>query len=192
MSGNRLGFLVCVLVACVVLLGLQRLVHSDDEQRNYEIFTEMAYSQASEAFTPNRWFADGKTLQPLVAGVVPRGRVPFPYGEGAEEAARAGRELVSPIDPEDRAARDEGAELYRIYCVICHDARGGGEGSVVRRGMLPPPSLHAVRATQMGDGEMFHVLTRGQGNMASYAAQLEPSERWAVVRYVRHLQEEGP
>ena len=55
--------------------------------------------------------------------------------------------------------------------------------------MLPPPFLTAARATQMADGEMFHILTYGQGNMASYAAQLTREERWMVIRHVRSLQE---
>ena len=59
-----------------------------------------------------------------------------------------------------------------MYCSVCHDSRGDGQGPVVSRGMLPPPSLKASRALTLSDGELFHVLTYGQGNMASYAAQL--------------------
>ncbi len=36
---------------------------------------------------------------------------------------------------------------------------------------------------------MFHILTYGQGKMASYAAQLSEDERWKVIRHVRSLQE---
>jgi hypothetical protein len=42
----------------------------------------------------------------------------------------------------------------------------------------------------MADGEMFHILTYGQGNMASYASQLTREERWKVIVHVRRLQEE--
>jgi mono/diheme cytochrome c family protein len=185
-------FLGWTAALCVGLVALQAALRPDPEVRHLEIFTEMAYSYASEAFTPNAWFADGQTQQPLVAGVVPRGPRPFPYGTGAEEAQRAGAELANPLDVQDAAVLRQGGELYRIYCLTCHDARGSGEGPVVFRGMLPPPSLHADRARLMADGEMFHVLTRGQGNMASYAAQLSPTERWAVIAHVRGLQEEGP
>ncbi len=180
------------LAVCLVLAALSGLTRPDPARRNLEVFTEMAYSRAYESFTPNPWFADGKTLQPLQEGVVPRGARPFPYGDGPEEAERAGRELASPVDPADRDALAAGAELYRVFCVVCHDARGRGEGPVVLRGFPPPPSLHADRARGMPDGTMFHLLTRGQGNMASYAAQLSPDERWQVVAHVRSLQQEGP
>jgi mono/diheme cytochrome c family protein len=192
MMSSRVVFIVWTAGICVGLIALQALLRPDTEVRHFEIFTEMAYSHASEPFTPNPYFADGKTQQPLVAGVVPRGLKPFPYGIGPEEAKRAGEELFNPINPADTAAPTVGAELYRVYCLMCHDARGNGEGPVVYRGMLPPPSLHADRAKQMADGEMFHILTRGQGNMASYAAQLSRAERWKVIQHVRRLQEEGP
>ena len=40
----------------------------------------------------------------------------------------------------------------------------------------------------MPDGQMFHVLTFGQGNMAAYAAQVERDDRWRVIAYIRQLQ----
>ncbi len=196
MNKSYAVFLGWTAAICVALVGLQAALRPDPEVRHLEIFTEMAYSHAAESFTPNPWFADGKTQQALVAGVVPRGMLPFRYGTGPDEAKRAGVELVSPLatanEADAQAAAREGKDLYRIYCLVCHDARGNGEGPVVFRGMLPPPSLHADRARLMADGEMFHILTRGQGNMASYAAQLSRSERWAVIAHVRRLQEEGP
>ena len=83
-------------------------------------------------------------------------------------------------------------ESSRGYCVICHDARGTGQGKAVLRGMLPPPNLHAARATGIADGELFHIITRGQGNMDSYAVALSEHERWLVIGWVRQLQQEGP
>jgi len=192
MFGSRIAFALSAVSCLAVLAVAWTLSRPDPSRRNFEVFTEMAYSRAYESFSPNSNFADGKTIQPLVAGVVPRKAAPFPYGDGPEEAARAGDELLDPLPPPDRASAAAGAELYRIYCVVCHDARGGGRGPVTSRGMLPPPSLHAARATTIKDGEMFHVLTRGQGNMSSYAAELSVAERWQVIRHVRRLQEEGP
>jgi mono/diheme cytochrome c family protein len=192
MSEERGLLLGWVVALGVILWGLATLTRAEPGVRNHEIFTEMAYSLAYEAYTPNPFLEDGKTMQPLVPGVVPRGTAPFPFGDGQEEATRAGSELHDPLPADDPAVATRGAELYRVYCLVCHDARGNGRGPVVLRGMLPPPSLHADRATQMADGSIFHVITRGQGNMASYASQLSPEERWAVVRHLRRLQQEGP
>ncbi|MHC5210700.1 MAG: c-type cytochrome [Planctomycetota bacterium] len=192
MSARNLGFLVVCALLLGVLLGLQVLTRPDPTQRNHEIFTEMAYGQGYDAWEPNAHFADGRTVQPLVAGVVPRGRLPFPYGDGPEEATRAGAELVNPVPADDPLIEELGSELFRINCVICHDARGTGQGKAVLRGMLPPPNLHAARATGIADGELFHIITRGQGNMDSYAVALSEHERWLVIGWVRQLQQEGP
>jgi len=189
-SGAR-GYLIVAAVISAVVLFLNSFLRPDYSQRNSEIFTEMVYSRAYESFSPSPFLPGGVTQQPVAEGVVVRGQSPLYFGPGTEEAQRAGRELLNPIAGDDSAALANGAELYITYCVICHDAGGNGKGTVVMRGMLPPPSLHAVRAKDMADGEMFHILTHGQANMASYAAQLSPTERWQVVRYVRKLQEEN-
>lgn len=56
------------------------------------------------------------------------------------------------------------------------------------RGFPPPPSLFAENAVKMKDGQMFHVLSFGQANMASYASQISREDRWKVILYVRSLQ----
>ncbi len=185
-------FLVVALICMLLLAGLALAVRPNPGKRNYEIFTEMAYSKAGESYAPSSVFPDGRTIQPLVEGVVPRGSLPFPYGNGPDEAKRAGDELKNPIAADNPQIQKLGAELYRIGCVVCHDAKGTGKGTVTLRGMLTPPSLHGGRALQIADGEIFHILTRGQGNMASYAAEFSEYERWLLVSYIRQLQKEGP
>lgn len=192
MKAERSRFLAGLLVLGVALWLVDRWSRTDPGQRNFEVFTEMAYSKAYESFTPNPFFADGLTNQLLVPGVVIRGSRLFPFGDGPEEAQRAGELLRDPLPADAPGLLAEGAELFRIYCLVCHDVRGNGLGPAVQRGVLPPPSLHAARARELPDGALFHVLTRGQGNMASYAAQLSPRERWAVIRHLRRLQQEGP
>ena len=190
--GTRSAFLTAAVVVLALVAAAGSLLKADPGRRNLNIFTEMVVSRAAEAFSTSAAFTDGKTLQALPPGVVARGVPRFAYGDGPEEAARAGRELANPL-PADAATLTRGAELFRVYCLPCHDARGGGQGPVVLRGMTPPPSLHGTRATGAADGELFHVLTRGQGtNMASYVAQLSPTERWQVIHHIRALQKEGP
>jgi hypothetical protein len=52
--------------------------------------------------------------------------------------------------------------------------------------LRPPPNLHKLR--NPAPGHVFQVVTEGYGLMASYAAELTPQERWAVVAYLRALQ----
>jgi hypothetical protein len=55
----------------------------------------------------------------------------------------------------------------------------------------PPPSFLAEKTLKMKDGQMFHVVTYGQGNMAAYAGQVPPEDRWAVILHLRQLQKLG-
>ena len=48
---------------------------------------------------------------------------------------------------------------------------------------------YGYSSVSMADGRMYHVITFGQGNMASYAAQLSPSERWQAILHIRTLQQ---
>jgi hypothetical protein len=54
--------------------------------------------------------------------------------------------------------------------------------------LRPPPSLIEQRYIEKPAGYIFEVATKGFGLMASYAAELDVKERWAVVAYIRALQ----
>ena len=188
MIASSKGFLAGVAGCFLALLVLGAVLRSNPHERNYEAFTEMVYSRANESFSPSTSLPNGMTQQGLVEGVVVRGSLPFRFGDGPEEALRAGRELTNPFE-DDAQTLARGAEVFGVFCVVCHAADGSGSGPVVQRGMLPPPSLQGARSKQMQDGEMFHILTRGQGNMAAYASQIARDDRWRVIRHVRSLQE---
>ena len=129
----------------------------------------------------------GTTLQKPPVGTVPFGFIPFEYGADSAEAIRAGLELVSPLKNTD-ADRLEGKSVYETFCQICHGVTGVGDGPII--GRFPnPPSLLAERASSMPDGQMYHILTVGQGLMPPYAVQVTPTERWQAVLHVRLLQQ---
>ena len=44
----------------------------------------------------------------------------------------------------------------------------------------------------MKDGQLFHILTYGQGSMADFAGQLSPEQRWDAINFVRTMQAGGP
>jgi len=129
---------------------------------------------------------DGKTLQAPVPGTVSRSFEPFDYAATPEDAARAGRELVSPLamTPENLARGDQ---VFHTVCYVCHGDAGRGDGPVVPR-FPQPPSLVAGHARGLPDGQIFHIITRGQGLMPSHAAQVQPADRWRVIQYIRSLQ----
>lgn len=86
---------------------------------------------------------------------------------------------------------DRGQERYNIFCSMCHGATGAGDGMIVRRGYRRPPSYHEDRLREERVGHFFDVITNGWGTMPSYANQIPPADRWAIVAYIRALQVSG-
>jgi mono/diheme cytochrome c family protein len=84
---------------------------------------------------------------------------------------------------------ERGRERFNVFCAVCHDARGTGDGIVVQRGYTKPPTYHDERLRSAPDGYFFDVITHGYGSMPDYAPQVPVADRWAIVAYVRVLQQ---
>ena len=59
---------------------------------------------------------------------------------------------------------------------------------IVRRGYKQPNSFHDQRLRDTQPGYFVNVMTNGFGQMASYAAQIRPADRWAIAAYIQALQ----
>ena len=171
------------LVPLLALAALSAGCGDSTRKRAFEYMPDMARDPAYKAFAPNPVTRDGLTLQSPVAGTIPRGYLPFHYGPGEEEAARAGRDLRNAYHPTPQTLQ-EGRALYQTYCLVCHGKTGKGDGPVAEK--IPhPPSYTSDRVMQFPPGRLFHVITLGSGKMRPYAAQLSADERWKIVTYVR-------
>jgi mono/diheme cytochrome c family protein len=186
--GGRLVLLLLALIL-VSLIGVQWFIQPDPNQRNYEIFPNMVESVAYEPQRPALILEDGSTLDTtLPEGSVARGHLPIGFEATPEGALLAGQMLTNPIDYDDGEALLRGAFVFNAFCMVCHGPEGLGDGPVTKRGVPPPPSLLLEHAVKMTDGQMYHVLTLGQVNMASYASQVTQEDRWKAIRYIRKLQ----
>lgn len=180
---------IVALVVPLLFLGLPYL----------EIFNDMAVQPKAKAQGHYGWFSDQIIMveRAPVAGTVPANVSAEAYEyvvteKDEEKAAKlAGETLVNPIgDPKPaRADMEAGREIYHTVCITCHGERAEGNGPIVGPDWFPaPPSLHTPQARAYPDGRIWHVITRGQNKMPSYADMLTPTERWQVVHYVRALQ----
>ncbi len=59
---------------------------------------------------------------------------------------------------------------------------------IVQRGFPQPPSYHIQRLREAPVGHFFEVMTDGFGAMYSYAARVDPADRWRIAAYIRALQ----
>jgi cytochrome c len=137
-------------------------------------------------YEPTNFFGDGRSERPPVPGTVARGHL------REDELLYTGKENGAMTDKFPfaitRADLERGRERYNIYCTPCHDYVGSGHGMIVQRGFPSPPSFHTDRLRNAPAGHFFDVITNGLGSMYSYAARVEPEDRWRIAAYIRALQ----
>lgn len=140
-----------------------------------------------EPLEASELFADGAASRTPVEGTVARGllREDTRLYRGMEADGSFVATIPLPLTPELVA---RGRQRFEIYCSPCHGRTGDGQGMVVSRGFKQPESLHAERLHQTQDGYFYDVISNGFGQMSSYASQVKPEDRWAIVSYVRALQ----
>ncbi len=154
-----------------------------------EVFPDMDRQAHYLPEGESRFFADGRADRPLPPGVVARGHLD--ENVAVYQGKTTNGAWVQGIPAEltvDARFMQRGRERYQIYCAPCHGALGDGNGITKLYGMGATPTYHDDRLVKMADGELFNTITHGKNTMMSYGDKLEPSDRWAVVAYVRALQ----
>jgi hypothetical protein len=170
---------------------------------------KMARQPSYRPLEPSAFFPDGRSARPLVSGTVSRQQ--YLIGDPMITARKPGKE-TGPVRPEDyvkafpfpinREVLERGQERFQIFCAVCHDDLGTGNGKIVERGYLKPPSFHTsnsrgferrgikvkLASPDFPVGYYFEVITDGYGGMPSYASQIPPRDRWCIIAHVRTLQ----
>jgi mono/diheme cytochrome c family protein len=181
-SGTLRPFRTLAAVAAASLLGLG--CARQKQQTAVEFMPDMAYGPRVAAQSEDPMTPGVSVMRVPVPGTVPRGYTPYRFAQADTTAAE--RTLVNPL-PRTAAVLARGQKVYMTYCVVCHGETGDGQGYIVPK-FPQPPQLFSPKVTNWVDGRIFHVITRGQNLMPSYAAQILPEDRWAVIHYVRVLQ----
>jgi mono/diheme cytochrome c family protein len=133
------------------------------------------------------FYTDLRSARPPVDGTVARGHLnEDTYLYTGKLGNDPGDYMPFPVTAEILA---RGEQRYNIYCAPCHSRVGDGNGVIPSRGFpRKPPSFHDQRLRKAPFGYFFDVITNGFGAMPDYAAQIQPSDRWAIVAYIRALQ----
>lgn len=138
----------------------------------------------------NPFFENNMAMRMPVEGTVSRGnlRLETAVYEGVDENG----EFVDEIPFE--LTRDflyRGQDRYDVYCQVCHGGTGNGQGVIMTGayGYVPAPTFHREDSYNMSDGEFYSAIANGIRTMPSYASQIKVEDRWAIVAYIRALQQ---
>ncbi len=183
--------MACIALVPFALVARKRAVETS--RTRPQIIFDMDQEPKFKTQSPNALFADRRAMRPEVPGTVARGELReddhFYRGKVGDQWA------VDFPAPVTREMMNRGKERYEIYCMPCHGYAGDGDGPVAQRAeklaegtWIPPTSYHSDALRKKPVGEIFNTITNGIRTMPSYAGQVPPADRWAIIAYVRALQ----
>jgi mono/diheme cytochrome c family protein len=167
---------------------------SEKSSRGFDFMPEM-YNHPGYKSQTVREASDGKSVHHVpmmlapVEGTVARGGAG--YSLAATDIAGA-KALVNP-QPATVAVLRRGQLLFNRTCAMCHGRDGDAANGYVAPTKQRPdrfggiPSINTQNVALMSDGEIYHIVSLGRNRMPDLAAQLLPSDRWAVVLYASAL-----
>jgi len=198
-----LAIFAFAIVAVVSVLGLRGSKSGRDP---LFIFPDMEWQVKYAAQGENQFFTDGRNDRPFPTGTVQRG-----YGWAMGEVFSPNFAYAPAQNPSLYSGRDAkgdflkgfpvhvtadfielGRQKFNINCAVCHGITGNGNG-VTKMGykMTTVRDLTDKDTVAKTEGDIFTTITYGHGKMGPYGDRITPSERWAVVAYVRALQLAG-
>lgn len=183
---NRI-FFVAVLMMAASLTSCRGLI---SERPPIHPQQNMYFQERFNAQQKNPFFADSMAMRMPVEGTVARGQLRDDIGlyEGISEDGDYIEE--NPM----RLTSDflyRGQDRYDIFCSMCHGGTGDGQGIIMtgQYGYVPAPSFYDDRILQLPDGAIYSAIYNGVNTMPSYRTQIPVEDRWAIVAYVRALQQ---
>ncbi|MBK1834896.1 c-type cytochrome [Roseibacillus ishigakijimensis] len=200
-------FIVYAFVALAVV-GIFGIPGTKFERPPFRLFPDMDEQDKLKGQQASDFFADGRGARLPAPGTIPNsgdnGEFSVEFGEG-----RTGYYYTGHLEgyygtgmPEELALTADnaaaflarGEERYGIYCAICHGESGDGEGVVKQLGLSTVRNLHDTGAAGFDaenypDGRLFEVISKGKGQMGAYGMNIPVEDRWAIVAFVRALQE---
>lgn len=191
-------FLLIFGVAVVLVMAIAGKRGDMSRRSPIEVFPDMDRQLKLRPMQPNGFFANGLSSQPHVPGTIARS-TPIQTAAGAvmpyEDSAVISGQIpgttnfvqLNPLEV-NAVLVERGQQRFNINCSPCHGQLADGNGITKKYGMAVVANLHDKRIVEMGDGEIFYVISNGRGLMQSYASQVDVKDRWAIVAYLRALQ----
>lgn len=205
----RYFFLIYALILLLVILVFPNRL-GKFAQTEWRIFPDMDEQDKVLGQRESNFFADGRGARTPDKNLVPMGFAPltaesrnelpefgftngtgyvFTGKDGEEHGSGIPKELNIKTENDARQLLAHGEERYNINCSACHGVAANGEGVVKARGFTAIPSLVSGNVLNLKDGNIFEIITDGRGLMGSFKHNTSIKDRWAIVAYLRALQD---
>lgn len=103
--------------------------------------------------------------------------------DAAKSAAIDDKKNPVKPSPEGLAAAKK---VFGYDCAMCHGTLGDGKGDLVGSMDLKLKDWRdAASLSDMTDGQMFEVISKGKGKMPGEGERVAPERVWNLVNYVR-------
>ncbi len=158
----------------------------NDKKPNYQYFPNMYAPVGYEAYGEYEVFPGQQEAMTPPEHTIPRGFTPYDIENTTEGLELSKTELKNPYEvTEENLA--VGAQLYTIYCAVCHGDKGDGKGILATREKFLGIPSYADAGRNIVPGGIYHVETYGLNAMGSYASQTNEKERWQIAMHVMDL-----
>jgi mono/diheme cytochrome c family protein len=183
--GTRRVLGVLVLTSFVPLAGCVRGCTSSRPPIHLNPSMDDQPKVRAQAASP--FFYNGSSMREPVPGTVAIGELKEDTALFTGKGADGQFVATIPMTVND-ALLERGRQRYGIYCQPCHDARGDGKGILFQRANVPTATFHQDKILKYPDGQIFDIMSNGQGLMPAYRWPIPPADRWAIVAYIRELE----
>ncbi|MDC6387347.1 cytochrome c [Maribacter sp. PR1] len=178
----KLTVIVCLLMVVVAC--------QDKREPNYQYMPNMYEPVGYETYDEVDFLPSNQEAMVPPANTINRGWLPYEF-ENTPEGKELARLNTSPLDSMSREENlATGAELYTIYCAICHGDKGKGQGTLVKREKILGVPSYDDPARNITVGTAYHTQIYGLNSMGSYASQMNSTEMWQVAEYVMKLKQD--
>lgn len=189
-----LTLIVLVVLSWIPVALLIRARNTTSAKPRWHLVQDMDDQPKYKTQRANPLFADTRAMRPPVEGTVAVGEL---RDDEATFLGQVEGEWVTTFPVAVTSALlDRGRERYGIYCAPCHGLAGYGDGMVAKRAdelqegtWTLPSSFHTDLVRERPVGHLYNTVARGIRNMPAYGSQLGVDDRWAVVAWVRTLQQ---
>ena len=120
---------------------------------------------------------------------MPAGAVPTTGRLQTLTAAQA-KLKVNPLRG-SREALANGRIYYGYYCIMCHGAKGDGNGPVGQSYVPKPTDLSSSKISRLTDGQLYGSMLHGIGHDPVMSQTVPLNQRWRIVTYVRSFARGG-